>query len=36
MTFFIYAESAADLTDHFIEVFVRENIAYGYDVVTAL
>ena len=25
-------ESAADQTDHFADVFVRENVAYGYDV----
>ena len=27
----LYAESAADQTDHFADAFVRENIAYGYD-----
>ena len=27
-------ESVADQTDHFADVFVRENVAYGYDVVT--
>ena len=26
-------ESAADQTDRFADVFVRENVAYGYDVV---
>ena len=29
-------ESVADQTDHFADVFVRENVAYGYDVVTLL
>ena len=29
-------ESVADKTDHFADVFVRENVAYGYDIVTAL
>ena len=24
----------ADQTDHFADVFVRENVAYGYDVMT--
>ena len=28
----LYRESAADQTDHFADVFVRENVAYGYDV----
>ena len=28
----LYTESLADQTDHFVDVFVRENIAYGYDV----
>ena len=28
----IYTESVADQTDHFANVFVREDIAYGYDV----
>ena len=23
-----------DQTDHFADVFVRENVAYGYDVMT--
>ena len=31
-----YTENIADQTDHFAEVFVRGNIAYGYDVVTTL
>ena len=26
----------ADQTDHFADVFVRENVAYGYDDVTTL
>ena len=29
-------ESIADQTDHFADVFVRENVAYGYDVVRRL
>ena len=29
----LYAESAADQTDHFANDFVREKVAYGYDVV---
>ena len=29
----LYAESAAGQTDHFADVLVRENVAYGYDVV---
>ena len=28
----LYTESAADQTDHFVDVFVRENVARGYDV----
>ena len=31
-----YTESLADQTDHFADIFVRENVAYGYDVVTTL
>ena len=31
MTFI--AESAADLTNHFADVFVPQNVAHGYDVV---
>ena len=27
-------ESVANQTDHFADVFVLENFAYGYDVVT--
>ena len=30
----LHTESVADQTDHFAEVFVRENVAYGYEVVT--
>ena len=32
----LYTESAADQTDHYADVFVRENVAYGYEVVTTL
>ena len=32
----LYAESAADQTDHFANAFVSENVAHGYDVVTTL
>ena len=32
----LYTESIADQTDHFADVFARENIAYGFDVVTTL
>ena len=28
----LYTERIADQTDHFADVFVRENVAYGYDV----
>ena len=27
-------ERIADQTDHFADVFVRENVAYGFDVMT--
>ena len=27
-------ERIADQTDHFANVFVRENVAYGFDVMT--
>ena len=27
-------ERNADQTDHFADVLVRENVAYGYDVMT--
>ena len=30
----LYMESIADQTDHFADVFVRENVAYGNDVET--
>ena len=32
----INTESAADQIDHFADAFVRENVAYSYDVVTTL
>ena len=28
----LYTERIVDQTDHFADVFVRENVAYGYDV----
>ena len=31
-----YTESIADQTDHFADVFVRQNVAYDYDLVTTL
>ena len=31
----LYTESAADQTDHFANVFVPENVAHSYDVMTA-
>ena len=30
----LYTERLADRTDHFADVFVRVNVAYGYDVMT--
>ena len=30
----LYTERIADQTDNFADVFVRENVAYGYDVMT--
>ena len=30
----LYTESVADQTDNFTDVFVGENVAYSYDVVT--
>ena len=30
----LYTERNADQTDHNADVFVRENVAYGYDVMT--
>ena len=32
----VYTKSVEDQTDHFTDVCVSENVAYGYDVVTAL
>ena len=32
----LYTESVVDQTDHFANVFVRENIAYDCDVVKTL
>ena len=32
----LYTESVAGHIDHFADVFVRENVAYGYDVVATL
>ena len=32
----LYAESAADLTDHLADAFVYKNVAYGCDVVMIL
>ena len=32
----LFTESVVDKTDHFAGVFVRENVAYDYDVVTTL
>ena len=32
----LYTESAADQTDQFAGVLVREDVACGYDVVTTL
>ena len=32
----LYTESVTDQIDHFADVFVHENVAYGYDVVTTL
>ena len=32
----LYTESVADQTDHFADVFDRENVAYSYDLVTTL
>ena len=28
----LYTERIEDQSDHFADVFVRENVAYGYDV----
>ena len=32
----LYTQSVADQIDHFSDVFVRENVAYSYDIVTML
>ena len=32
----LYTESIADKTDHFADDFVRENVAYDYDVVMTI
>ena len=32
----LYTKSVADQTDNFADVFVRENVAYGFDVLTTL
>ena len=32
----LYMESVADQTDHFANVLVLENVAYGYDFMTTL
>ena len=32
----LYTESIEDQTDYFVDVFVRKNVAYSYDVVTTL
>ena len=32
----VNTESIADQTEYFVDVFVRENVAYRYDVVTTL
>ena len=32
----LFMERVADQTDYFTDAFVRENVAYGYDVVTTL
>ena len=32
----LYTERVADQTDHFADIFVCENVAYGYDVVPTL
>ena len=30
----LYAESAADQTEHFANAFIRENVAHDYGIVT--
>ena len=32
----LYMESLADQSDHFADTFVRQDVAYSYDVVTTL
>ena len=32
----LYTESVANQTDYFADAFVRENVEYGYGVVTTL
>ena len=32
----LYTERVADQTDHFTNAFVRENVAYSYEVVMML
>ena len=32
----LYTESVVEQTDQFADVFVRENVVYGYDVVSTL
>ena len=32
----LHMENVEYQTDHFANAFVRENVAYGYDVVTTL
>ena len=32
----LYTESILGQNDHFADVFVRKNVAYGYEVVTTL
>ena len=32
----LYAESAADQTEHFADAFVRNNVAHDYNVVKKL
>ena len=31
----LYTESIVDQTNHFADAFACENVAYGYDIVTA-
>ena len=32
----LYTERIADLTYHFANAFIRENVEYGYDIVMTL